>query len=377
MVPTPIIKSLSTGDIHFFHPQVSTQTIAKHLDKYYTNSEVFSKIDIFHINGDLFDKSGSLDSSDTAEVIAWFGRVCSLCEKHNVKLRILHGTKSHDKHQTRILNSLYAIMKSKIDFKYIDTISIEYIEDFNRYVLYVPDDMGAAKQTYVTICELMNKLDIDKIDYACFHGFFNHQIPEMATSEVAHSWGDYENIIKEYIFISHVHTHSVYEKIIAPGSPERLRHGEEENKGAIIAEHNGNKSSYRFIINAQSTKFITIKIKDDEIEELIKYIDQKVLKCVPNDHIKIKIPKNSQKNLIVKTLAERYPLFNWDFDWIKDKPTQRQQISKIRSKIKDVPINETTLPSMIKQSLIDNKLPKARIESVMELLSTYMENHRK
>lgn len=366
------IKSLNTGDIHFFHPKVSAHVIAEHTYKFMVNDEVFSKINIFNVNGDIFDKSGTLDSSDTSTVIAWFNRVVFLCRKHNVKLRILHGTKSHDKHQTRLFNSIYTLIENKIDFKYIDDITIEYIDDFDRYVLYIPDDMGSAKSTLVRVHQLMAQMQIDKVDYACFHGFFDYQIPEMADSEVAHRWSDYDPIIGELIFISHVHTYSSYEKIVAPGSPERLRHGEEEDKGCIIATHCGENSSHVFLKNILSTKFITIKLRDD-CEDFLSYVDKKVKKCNPGDHIKIKIKKNSQKNLIAKALAQRYPLLEWEIDWLKEnKPLSDQ--TKIKSKIiKDIPINEDTIVGLIQKNLSTENHSAQRVDAVLQTLKSYLD----
>ena len=76
---------------------------------------------------------------------------------------------------------------------------------------------------------------LTKVDYAVMHGQFDYQLPKHITGMPRHDSQKYLDIVKHYIFIGHIHTHSVYDRIIAQGSFDRLTHGQEEPKGYVVS----------------------------------------------------------------------------------------------------------------------------------------------
>ena len=64
-----------------------------------------------------------------------------MLKPYNIILRILEGTPSHDWKQSKLFIHLNDLTKAGTDVKYIDSLSIEYIDKFGINVLY-PDEIS-------------------------------------------------------------------------------------------------------------------------------------------------------------------------------------------------------------------------------------------
>lgn len=311
---TDDIKTLTISDVHFGHGTNPTEDIVKNFDVFfddYTSKSQFCDLDIIFIAGDLYDRLLDASSDEFHVAMLWLGRLSGFCKRFNIKLRILEGTPSHDWRQSKIACTLQDILKNDVDFKYIDNIEIEYLNDLQLHILYVPDEItGSAKETFRRVKVLMDSMGIEKVDIAIMHGMFHYQLPEGIGNVQKHNEDDYLNIVRHFINIGHIHTHSVYDRIIAQGSFDRLAHGEEEAKGAvmcIISKTNGN--SFFFIENKRAKIYKTIVLKSKDLERSIKQIEKDLAKLPDNSHIRIKATKDHPLYMAFEDLKVRYPMF--------------------------------------------------------------------
>ena len=100
----------------------------------------------------------------------------------------------------------------------------------------------------------------EEVDIAIMHGQFHYQFPRIKLDS-SHDEQEYLNMVKHYIHIGHIHTHSSYDRIIAQGSFDRIAHGEEENKGCVVAKidtTNRENDEWMFLVNDKAMRFITL-----------------------------------------------------------------------------------------------------------------------
>ena len=231
------LKWLTLSDVHLGHKRTSTEEILKNLYIFFKDftGEVYSDLDFIFIAGDLFD--GLLDYSGNDREIhsikLWLNSIMRFCHKYSIALRILEGTPSHDWKQSFMAVTIYEIIDLPFDFKYVNSL---YIEQHSKAtILYIPDEWTSSTDTtYKQVKELMNNIHIDSVDIAIMHGAFEYQLRQAPAKVQKHNEHLYESIVKYAINIGHIHTHSVHGKIIAQGSFDRLAHGEEEKKGAVV-----------------------------------------------------------------------------------------------------------------------------------------------
>lgn len=287
------IGILHITDIHFGHKKNSALEIATNLkmlisDNYNT---IKSTVRIIGLGGDEFDDALSVMSEDSAVILDFFMWLCNFAAKNNIIVRCIEGTNSHSYKQMKTIADAIAASEIKVDFKYIDNIAIEYIPSLNINVLYIPDEMNGnnASKTIKQVRTLLRKMNLKQVDIAFMHGAFNYQLP-MVKLDSNHIEADYLEIVKHYIFIGHVHTHSVFIRIIATGSPDRLKHGEEEDKGIVLAIINLNdikKDKYLFLVNKRAKTFNTYFLKDMTLEDINKRLSKEFKKLREGSYVRL------------------------------------------------------------------------------------------
>lgn len=128
-------------------------------------------------------------------------------------------------------------------------------------------------------------------------------------SNIAHSSVKFLSIVKHFISIGHIHTFSHYEKIIAQGSFDRLRHGEEEAKGGVLCTISENGNSFCFIQNKLAKTFKTINIRQKDLDLALVYLEKELGKLKINSHVRIKADKDHPILRIYEDVRKKYPLF--------------------------------------------------------------------
>lgn len=287
-----IIKAAATGDIHLGHPNTPTKHVSDNVLRM-MEERMEVGIDILFLCGDVFDRLLKLGSEDSLESIYFATRLLVLCVKYNVKLRILRGTPSHDWEQSAMFTVVNASSGIGADIKYIRDLHVEYIGDLT--VLYVPDEWNeTSEKTLAQAKKLIKETGRKQVDIAIMHGQFEFQLPEFVKAQ-KHSSREYKRLVRGPIIINHVHKHSRSGSIIAPGSPDRLSHGEEENKGIVSFSYDTETGDFdwKFHVNKNAKIYKTIKCDNNNVEEALKLIDDAVTGLPFGSAIRISAKKNA------------------------------------------------------------------------------------
>ena len=304
-----LIKILQLSDIHLGNKLNSTEKIVNALRHYFrSNQKEFSKLSMIALVGDVYDRLLNTSSSDYILSIEWLTELVIFCKNNNIKLRILEGTPSHDWKQCKVLYTIIDRLNLDVDFKYIETLHIEIMSDLNLSVLYVPDEWKhKASETYDEILELMVANNLSKVDVAFMHGQFHYQLP-MIRLESSFSEEDMLNIVNYYISIGHIHTPSVFERILAQGSFDRLAHNEEEDKGGIVVTIDKTKGdySYRFVKNEKAMLFKTYRYEEEELDYIIQDLEDKISKLPIGSNIRIISNNEDYLTKSVKVLKDKF-----------------------------------------------------------------------
>ena len=287
MKSTIDVDYIVLSDVHLGHKRTPTAHIIDNLKA--TVGPLFkNKLDIIFIAGDLFDRLLDKSMDDVSDIDKWLFWLFYNCQQHSVKLRILEGTPSHDWKQSRHIKTILDISCLSVDFQYISALSIEIMEDLGISILYVPDEWNeSTEETLTQVKGLLADNHLNTVDIAIMHGQFAYQIPQAPATIPRHSELDYLSIVKHFIHIGHVHSFSVFERIIAQGSLDRLAHGEEEPKGLVWAHITNNDRSFHFIENKNAMIYKTINLRGSTIEEVLEYLDKKILSLPEGSFIRL------------------------------------------------------------------------------------------
>lgn len=352
------IKYLVIGDVHLGHPLNKTKFITDNLLEFLQTYII--DIDVLFIAGDWTDRLLNIASEYTPDIIYCINSIINLCKKYNVKLRILEGTPSHDWKQSILFPIINSVKNESIDLKYIDTLHIENISDFDINVLYVPDEWNRnSEDTYKEVLAIMKSKGLNTVDIAIMHGQFTYQLPGVITP-VSHNPDNYLNIVKYFINIAHVHTYTVYDRIIAQGSFDRVAHGEEKPKGGcLMTIFKNGLMEHIFLENTKARKFVTINIKDFTVEESLDKIDKKLNKLPDNSFIRIKAKKNNPLLKQIKELKLKHLMFHFTTPLVDDKDTTLDESKLVDDKfIFDSNYIPITINKDNIKTLIDNEISK-------------------
>ena len=305
------LKIAVASDLHLGHAKNRAIDIVRNLRNAFSDNAETGELDIIFLAGDVFDNLLSLPDEDVLEIDLWIADLLRICKKHDILLRVLEGTPSHEWGQSERFETINRITKVHCDLKYIKDLSIEYIEKYDVNILYVPDESDdTTEKTYYRVLKLLKGKGLDYVDIAIMHGQFSYQLPPHAKAQ-KHVESDYEKIVREHIFIGHIHTHSQYGKIIAQGSFDRLAHGEEEAKGYVRATIRPGNSEITFVENTNAKKYITIKCYDLTLEETINKIINEVAQLPDHSYVRV---EGHNTNLIfsnMEILIRKFPFITW------------------------------------------------------------------
>jgi len=314
------ITYLNLSDIHLGHEQNKTNTIIENLKKYFdVNEELFSKLDMIVITGDIFDKLLPSNSQEYMLANMWLTDLVLFCVRYNIILRVLEGTPGHDWKQAKLINGIISKLNLSIDFKYIDTLYIEENSKLGISMLFIPDEYkSTAKETLEDVKALLKEKKLDKVDLTFIHGQFNYQLP-MVKLKSSHTEEEYLKLTKYYISIGHIHKRSNLDRILAPGSFDRLAHNEEEPKGGYYITIYKNDMEYFFIENKNAKPFLTFTYDEVDVERIKKDILHKVKKIPEGSHIRILIKDNDTVIKSLKAFRSEFPFLNIKIEVKKDK----------------------------------------------------------
>lgn len=323
-----MLRIASISDIHLGHRRNETKDIIHALNKAFPDNAETAALDLIVLVGDVFDRLLDLPEAEVAYIDLWITRLLRLCNKHDICLRILEGTPSHDWKQSVMFETKRQSLElPNLDMRYVKDLSIEYIEKLGINVLYVPDEWNASTdKVFEEVEGLLTARHLEQVDYAFMHGQFEYQLPPAATKAPRHDSFRYLNIVKHLIFIGHVHVYSNYERIYAQGSFDRLAHGEEGPKGHLRAEiEDDGTYRVRFIENKLARKYLNIKCYGMEMEEIFEKIDTMTAKLPLDSCVRIECNPTHPILTEMATIIRKYPSFVWsklakDLDEVQEMP---------------------------------------------------------
>lgn len=288
-----------TSDIHLGHVRTPTSHIVRSfLDNIL--SDKHKDVDVIFIAGDLCDRRMQFDSIEAHGVIELMIKLLHHCHTKNISLRVLEGTRSHDWLQSSMLIKLNESLPFKVDIKHVKILDIEYLAKIKKHVLYIPDEWcHSQEELEKQVNDKLSQLNIHQVDIAILHGQFKYQTNGLKTTAFTYDENYFLNLVREYIHIGHYHTHTVFDRIIANGSLERLVHGEEEEKGYVVVKDN----TFTFVPNLNSYIYKTIKITPSFT---IKKLDKHILSTPPGSYIRIVVPTDHEFSQTFDELKLRY-----------------------------------------------------------------------
>jgi len=370
------LNIISISDIHLGHRRVKAETIIKRLNKLLPFNDSMNEVDLIVLVGDVFDADLSLGDKSIAYIQIWIVRLLTLCKRYNIVLRVLYGTPSHDRKQSKQFNILNRVTKLNVDLKYVETLSIEYNEQFDKHFLYVPDEWrGDTNQTKLEVIELLKENNIDKVDYAFMHGCFKYQLPDLKHLSY-HDADFYLSITRKYIFIGHHHHMSRYDRILAQGSADRLCHGEEHDKGffnVVSYDDSFDQDTIIFIVNKEATIFKTLNLVGYDKEEVEDILNQLILDLKPNlteeeMHIKLILEKNGGYDDVINAFKRCFANIKWTTE-VEEADSKDKKTITSSLVYKPVPINENTINGIILNRLNSLGIEEELIGCSMELLN--------
>lgn len=334
-----VFRGASFGDVHLHHPNTPTRHITQNLDRYLVNDTVLAELDVLICTGDLFDNLLDNADEDLDLIHRWITRLLYKCAAHDVLLRIVEGTPSHDWRQSRFIIEQAQNANIPVDVHYAQTLEIEHIERFGIDVLYVPDKYHTdTSQTLEEIRVLLANKALDQVDFAVMHGAFTYQLPAIA-KEPTHDEAAYHALVRYLIFIGHVHLVHPYGRILPAGSFDRMIHGEEGPKGYFRFEVRGvDDIDTTFVENRHAKRYDTLDVTERPIKEAWKIVTERA-KALPA-HSAIKVVSEPRHPILGDrdVLRGTYPKIEWTFDHGKTKASvEVDEIAGLADNLDELP----------------------------------------
>lgn len=371
---TSRLKIAVMSDVHLGHDKTQTEFIVNNLYKAFPDNETTGELDIIWIAGDLFDRLLSLPTRAVSSINNWAYSFLMMCKKRDIVVRVLEGTPSHDWKQPKLLVDINENAEIGVDLKHVVDLSIEHIDRFGIDVLYVPDEWRAKNiDTWVEVQDLLAQHNLDKVDFSIMHGCFTYQIPaNIVDMFETHDAESYLDITRHLVFIGHIHQHSQYKRIMAAGSFDRLRHGEEEAKGHIraIVEAKGGFSA-TFIENKDAKVYITLDYTKRSLDDVYRELDDLVAKLPEDSHVRLQADTDDAVFKAGSDIKQRYKSIHLSF-----KSNQRKQkVEPIvtREVIKSVNLSPSTILTMMEDNLKQNhsKIAQKAMQTLKEIINEY------
>lgn len=365
---------LVLSDVHLGARQTTASEILEHLDTFFYRFQKptpYDHLDVLFIAGDLWDDTIEFSSDVIHLFIEWFHRLLRWCHVNKIKLRILEGTPRHDRKQSATIERLGRALVPDLDFKYVSTLSIEKMEDLGMSVLYVPDECRhTAEIVDRDVDQLLAESGLTQVDIAIMHGMFKYQLGTIPMNNKVYDEATWLGKVKHYLSIGHIHTYSQYSRIIAQGSFDRLRHGEEEAKGAVLFQENGTGEWVPlFLENKLAKIYKTVKVKGT-LEKALDQLHRAIKKLPSGSHVRIQAEPGHAIFQGLDTLKRQYLDFTFTkkVDDVKTEvaessaPSIYRQISLNRDTLTAAVMDEVTRTEMLSDQ--ENALLRLTLEDL-------------
>lgn len=364
----PVLRMAAISDIHLGHRRNPAREIIANLRRAFPDNAETAQLDILFIVGDVFDDLLSLSDDEVTEIDLWIVGLLRVCVQHQITVLVLEGTPSHDWKQSKRFATMNEAAQIGCDLTYVKDLSIQYLERFDITVLCIPDEWETTTdKTLTQVRELMKAKGLTQVDYAIMHGQFPHQLPEVARAPV-HDAKAYLELVRELIFIGHVHNYSQYERIYAQGSFDRIAHGEEGAKGHLrAAVYDNGRRDVVFVENEGAKRFVTVDCGQLDLEATIAYVDECVAGLPNGSHVRVSAAADNPIFTNMEMLIRRYPLYIWAKHPVAAKEDAKAIVEDEQVYV-PITLTRDNLPGLLMERIANSGLPAPVVQAAEQLL---------
>lgn len=302
----------SFSDVHTGHHNTPTTEILDQLRIAFPGDAETAKLDLITIPGDFFDRLLTLTDPNVFHIKSWVNSFLRMAKRLDIVVIVLKGTPSHDWDQSQVFVSENVNAMIECELYYVDKLDILTVDSLDATFLCVPDEwLPEPDDTWNEVTQLMQRAGLDKVDFALMHGTFPHQLPGHIKTP-RHNPERYLSIVRYYIFVGHIHKHSVWERIISQGSFSRLCHNEEEAKGHVLVniKENG-ENEIIFVENKGARIYKTIDCRGLSAEAVLQLMSATVPQYPEGSFIRIRANPGDPALASLKVLQTTYLGYNW------------------------------------------------------------------
>lgn len=336
----------------------------------YEKENPYRDIKVLFFGGDFFDSLLTMASDDFPWVLSAITTVLRFCDRNNVILRILEGTRRHDWEQSKNFQIIYDLIDCKADFKYVKSLSIEYIKELNAHVLYVPDEWRlTAKVTQDEVVQLLADHGLKQVDIAIMHGMFHYQLGNIPSNPKVHDELFYLSIVKGFISIGHIHTYSQFDHIVAQGSFDRISQGEEGPKGGVLWEKMPDGTwRHSFIENRNAKVFKSIKMTSEDIDICLKEIELMAHSLPIDSELRIVAKKGHPIFQAIDMLRKSIPMITFSSNELEDKKENKKSVEENADYTPIILSRETITKALHEAVSMKNNISAEQSAHLYELL---------
>lgn len=303
------LRILSTSDWHLHHHRVPSAVIGERLRQ--VLFPLLADADLLFIEGDIFDSAIGLNDPDANDAVAFLLDLLGVCHQHQVTVRVLRGTISHDRTQPSLLPVLHGKYGFTNSLRYFDQVALEEVEPWGLKLLYLPDDLpyASADDVLALVHTKLAELGWDGVDYALGHGYFQEILPPGVPHPPRITYrAEQFTFVRRLVLMGHDHHHAAFANVIYNGSFERLAFGEEHPKGLVRIVDDGTAHA-TFIPNPHATIFHTVDAAAHDSPDAALALLQERVAALPNNqpvHVRFVHPTPE-----VRAAALRFATAHW------------------------------------------------------------------
>lgn len=363
------------SDQHTLHNNTATSHVLYNASQFLMRSHNLEEVDIVVFGGDFYDRLVDTSHPDMRLTQHWIRNFLLECLKHNVIVRVLEGTSSHDREQSE---NFVVQCPEGLDLKWVKELSHEYIETLGIDVFYVPDNMGGVSPDTIwnQTLEILSAKGLSEVDYIFFHGAFEYQIP-LKFSKHSHSEVRWQTICKRNIFAGHVHRQSEYGKIRVSGSFDRINHGEEQPKGAYEFwwDKDSDWCDTKFWENKNALPYYRVlQHPEDTNDTLLDRVNRviELKKPVPNSRIQIRGTNGALIKGVAEFLRGSHPsiFFDVDASSAMEKSLAVETVSDLT--YEGITLTKDNFKHNLKQFSMEEQIDQGEMDESLELLEEFL-----
>ncbi len=349
---TKNLEILVFGDVHLGHPNTKTPEIVASLYRILPDTEENRNLDFIFIEGDLFDSLLYMNFEYSTDIKLWAIWLVRFCAVNKIALRVLAGTPSHDMGQPeKLFGPIVESYEGEIDYKYFGTLHLERHEKTGTTILYLPDEfITPIEEAFPMAQRLIKDHGLEQVDFICMHGGFEYQYPANCGIP-AHNSELWQTLVRYWIMIGHVHTSSQHGKIVASGSLERLKHGEESPKGFTRITVGDGVNLAKFVENKKAKIYKTIECDGLAVDDLLESVKLLVKKHPSGSFFRFAGAKDSGAKTLQSYCASKYPNFTWSSLEREDTGVKTVEVGEVEITFQPIDLTKENLPELIKREL--------------------------